>query len=294
MKLIASDLDGTLLQEDGTISEANQKAIQAAINNGIEFIVATGRSYDAASIPLKAAGIKCPVISLNGAVTYTKDKEIIQSIPLDKTVAKQITDVCDHEGMYIELFTNKGIFSGSREYFLKVMVDIMTSANPDISEADVREQAERRFQFEPVEFIDNYYEVLDSTEIKVYKILVFATEPEQLSNASEKLRVEEGVVITSSGDINLEFNHPEAQKGLAVEQYVQQKQWTMEDVMSIGDNWNDASMLQMAGRGVAMGNAADEIKALCSYTTSTNREDGVAVAIEEMLKEKQTIKDTSL
>lgn len=294
MKLIASDLDGTLLQEDGTISEANQKAIQTAIDKGIEFIVATGRSYDAASIPLKKAGINCPVISLNGAVSYTKDKQIIRSIPLDKGVAKQITDVCDQEGMYIELFTNKGIFSGSREYFLEVMVDIMTSANPNISEADVREQAESRFQFEPVEFIDNYHEVLDSTEIKVYKILVFATEPQQLSNASEKLRNEEGVVITSSGEINLEFNHPEAQKGLAVEQYVQQKQWTMEDVMSIGDNWNDASMLQMAGRGVAMGNAADEIKALCSYTTTTNREDGVAVAIDEMIKEQQKIIDASL
>ncbi|WP_017798350.1 Cof-type HAD-IIB family hydrolase [Oceanobacillus kimchii] len=294
MKLIASDLDGTLLKEDGTISEANQKAIQTAIDKGIEFIVATGRSYDAASIPLKKAGINCPVISLNGAVTYTKDKQIIRSIPLDKDVAKQITDVCDQEGMYIELFTNRGIFSGSREYFLEVMVDIMTSANPDISEADVRQQAERRFQFEPVEFIDNYHEVMDSTEIKVYKILVFATEPQQLSNASEKLRSEEGVVITSSGEINLEFNHPKAQKGLAVEQYVQQKQWTMEDVMSIGDNWNDASMLQMAGRGVAMGNAADEIKMLCSYTTLTNRDDGVAIAIDEMLKEQQRAIDASL
>lgn len=59
----------------------------------------------------------------------------------------------------------------------------------------------------------------------------------------------------------------------------------MKDVMALGDNFNDKSMLEQAGRGVAMGNAAEEIKKLCSYTTKTNNDNGVAYAIEEMLKE---------
>jgi len=59
----------------------------------------------------------------------------------------------------------------------------------------------------------------------------------------------------------------------------------MEDVMTMGDNWNDASMLEMAGRGVAMGNADDKIKKLCDYETAANDQDGVAKAIEEMLRE---------
>src|SRR5690625_2376428 len=93
------------------------------------------------------------------------------------------------------------------------------------------------------------------------------------------------ISITSSGAINIEFNHVDAQKGLALETLAKGMGIDMQDVMTLGDNFNDASMLQMAGRGVAMGNAEPEIKAMCDYTTKANDEHGVAVAIDEMLNE---------
>lgn len=117
MKLIASDMDGTLLNENGEISEANAEAVKIAVEKGIEFIVATGRSYHAANIPLQAAGITCPVVSLNGAVTYLENGKQINSIPMDKQVAARIANECSKLGMYVELFTNKGVLSESREHF---------------------------------------------------------------------------------------------------------------------------------------------------------------------------------
>ncbi|WP_152656994.1 Cof-type HAD-IIB family hydrolase [Oceanobacillus sp. CFH 90083] len=285
MKLIASDMDGTLLNENGVISEANAQAVKKAMEQGIEFIVATGRSYPAANIPLQAVGITCPIISLNGAVTYQENGKVINSIPMDKQVAARIADTCTKLGMYVELFTDKGIFSESREHFLDVLIDLLHLSHPNMSEQEIREMVEQRFQLEEVSFVEDLQLVSSDKDIEIYKILTFAFEEKQLEEAKRKLRDETGAVITSSGEMNLEFNHPKAQKGLAIQNYIEDSGWSMQDVMTMGDNWNDVSMLEMAGRGVAMGNASDQIKNLCQYETATNHQDGVAKAIEEMLEQ---------
>ncbi|AXI10812.1 Cof-type HAD-IIB family hydrolase [Oceanobacillus sp. 143] len=285
MKLIASDLDGTLLNEDGIVSEENAQAIKKAIDQGIKFVVATGRSYEAASKPLQAVGITSPIISLNGAVSYGEDQKIISKVAMDKEVSRQILASCQKRDMYIEFFTNDGMYSGSREYFLQVLVDIMKSANPDISDEEVREKAALRFQSEPVTFINDYEEIFSIDNVEIYKILAFSHDKTKLAAVREELSEESGIAITSSGDINLEFNHPEAQKGIALKSFAASLGIEMKDVMALGDNWNDASMLKMAGRGVAMANAEEGIKELCEYSTKSNIEDGVAAAIEEMLQE---------
>ena len=284
MKLIASDLDGTLLNENGLVSERNAEAIKKAQDNGIVFVAATGRSWEAASKPLQAAGITSPIISLNGAVMYDENDEELRSITMDKAVCKQILSVCRAGDMYLEFFTNKGIFSESREYFIEVLVDIMKSANPKLTDEDIREHANRRFQMEPVKFIDNYDLIFEMEDLVIYKVLGFTLVPENLVGVREKLTGEEGITITSSGDINLEFNHPDAQKGLALQDLANRLDIEMKDVMAMGDNWNDVSMLQSAGRGIAMGNASEGIKQLADEVTMSNIDDGVAVSIENVLR----------
>jgi Cof subfamily protein (haloacid dehalogenase superfamily) len=285
MKLIATDLDGTLLNEKGEVSIENAYAIKKAMNHGIQFVVATGRSYKAANNPLQAMNITCPIICLNGAITYDINQKLARKVPMDITVCKEVLSVCQEANMYIEFFTNQSVFSVSREYFLKVMMDIIKSANPDVSEEHIRERAEARFQNDQVQFIDNYDEVFLMEHIDIYKILGFSLEKNKLKEVYSKLEHKEGLTITSSGDINLEFNHPDAQKGIALEILAKGMGIQMEEVMALGDNLNDKSMLQRSGRGVAMGNATEEIKELCEYKTKTNNEHGVAFAIEEMLKE---------
>ncbi|WP_249869496.1 Cof-type HAD-IIB family hydrolase [Oceanobacillus saliphilus] len=285
MKLIASDLDGTLLNEEGVVSQENADSIKSALAQGIQFVVATGRSYEAARKPLLAAGITCPIISLNGAITYSENTEELRSVPLEHAISKKILEVARSADMYIEFFTNEGIYSVSRQYFMEVLIDIMKSANPQISEEEVREKAALRFQAEPVHFIDDYDEIFMKENLIIYKVLAFSLEKEKLAEVRTKLQSEKQVEITSSGDINLEFNHPEALKGIALKSFAESKGIEMEEVMALGDNWNDESMLKMAGRGVAMGNAAPGIKALCSYETKTNIENGVAFAIDEVLNQ---------
>lgn len=283
MKLIASDLDGTLLNERGQVSEKNAAAIQKALDHGVQFVVATGRSWDSASKPLQAAGIVSPLISLNGAAIYDEKATLLHQVTMDRDVAKRVLEVSREAGMYLEFFTNEGIFSVSREYFLEVLVDIMQSANPELTEEEIRSRAHLRFQSEPVTFIEDYDEVFEMENVIIYKILGFSLKPEKLAEVRQTLSQEGNLTITSSGEINLEFNHPDAQKGIALKRLVDQFQISMDDVVAVGDNWNDVSMLQAAGKGVAMGNASEEIKQLADEVTKKNTEDGVAAVIESVL-----------
>ena len=285
MKLIASDLDGTLLNENGEISEENLQAIKRIEEKGIKFVVATGRSYDAANKPFQSAGLSCPFICLNGANTFDLKGQLLHEITMELPICQKIISVCQKADMYIEVFTNQGIYSLSRENYMEIITQAIHTAKIDSTEEDIRQFIEQRFQDEKVQFIHNYEELFSMKDIKVYKILSFASQREELNKANENLKNESGMVITSSGPLNLEFNHPKAQKGIALKNLADKMGIQMKDVMALGDNLNDKSMLLQAGRGVAMGNAAEEIKELCTYITKTNHDNGFAFAIEEMLEE---------
>ncbi|MCC3356823.1 Cof-type HAD-IIB family hydrolase [Bacillus sp. REN16] len=285
MKLIATDMDGTLLNEKNEVSQENVLAIKMAIEKGIQFVVATGRSYESAVKPLQAVGLTCPIITLNGAATFNLKKQQIRDIPLDVSVCRRILDICQKSNMYVELFIDDRMYSTGNEHFMDILLKMFKNILTESTEDEIRDIIERRFQQEKMQFIKNYEDILTKTNKKIYKLLGFSIDEVNLQNAYKELEQEPGVVITSSGELNLEFNHPEAQKGLALESLANSMGIEMKDVMALGDNLNDKSMLQKAGRGVAMGNAVDEIKEVCKFITKTNNENGVAFAIEEMLKE---------
>ncbi|QDP39868.1 Cof-type HAD-IIB family hydrolase [Radiobacillus deserti] len=284
MKLIATDLDGTLLNGDHKISKENAEAIKKAQQQGVKLVVATGRSYNSARKPLADVGLVAPVICLNGAQIYTVEGKLVRSVSLEKNVVMNIVEACRSMGAYFELFTNHGGFSSSRDDFLNVMVDIMMSANPELQEEDVKQHAQKRFQEEEITIIEDYEQLINRTDIEIFKLLAFSTTDETLQSIRDDLADEQGVAITSSGFDNLEFNHPDAQKGIALELFAKDIGISMKDVMAIGDNYNDVSMLRAAGIGVAMGNADEEIKQVSDFVTKSNLEHGVAHAIEENLK----------
>lgn len=285
MKLIASDLDGTLLNENSKVSEANVRAIQKAIDKGVKFVVVTGRSYHAANMPLKEVGITCPIITLNGAGIYDIEGNVLRKISMDQAVCEKVYTACHKGEMYTEFFTNKGLFSFGRNTFINRMTSWWKTINPDFTEEEIHQKIELRFQNESVQFIEDYEQMVTIPDLEIYKLLSFAEDEKSHKQVVNELKDETGVVITSSGYLNLEFNHPKAKKGIALKELASNMGIEMKDVMSLGDNLNDKSMLEMAGRGVAMGNADEEILNLCNYTTKTNEEDGVAYAIEEMIRE---------
>ncbi|XXM72763.1 HAD family hydrolase [Lysinibacillus sphaericus] len=281
---ITSDMDGTLLNENQEISEANKQAILDAQKQGIEVIVATGRSYEEARHVLKYAGISCDIICVNGAEVRNKEGQIVHQAGIESSHAKQIASALNETGIYFEVYTDKGTYTENYDMGIELIVDIFTTANPDVTEGQVRQAARERFENGHIRLVDDYGTIFNDDSQLVYKFLVFSFDDEQLKAADEKLKNIDGIAVSSSGKENLEVNSIEAQKGVALEKVLKEKGLSPDDGMAMGDNLNDLSMMKVVGRPVAMGNALDEIKGFCTYQTAANRDDGVAKAIREAIQ----------
>ena len=283
VKLIATDMDGTLLNELGEISQENREAIKAAQAKGIKVVVATGRSYKEAFPPLEAAGITCPIICVNGAEMRNEQGEKVKSVPLSYQTYKQVAAILQDAGIYYELYTDSGTYSDNREKAFQTMVDYLTTAYPDYPEEKIKEKIDYRFARESFSIVNDYNEVLDQEAgVEIYKLLVFSNDEAALAAAAEKLQQLPELAVSSSAKNNLELTNRGAQKGIAVEEYATHHQISLEETMALGDNFNDLSMLKIVGYSVAMGNAEEEVKQVCSFVANRHDKHGVAHAIQEL------------
>lgn len=284
IKTIAIDMDGTLLNKMQTVSEENKSAIHKAQEEGIEVIIATGRSFEEARYALDKVGLECPIICVNGAALFTQEGKVAASHPMPIASVKNAAEWLEERGIYFEIYTSKGIFSKNYETAIDALVDVMVTANQDIDPSQIRKYAEARLQLGHVTSIADYAELFDQAELELYKILGFSTDLQVLDQAASRFKMDEGTAVTSSGRENVEITSKHAQKGIVLEKYVNEKEGSMQETMAIGDNYNDISMFERVGLSVAMGNAPTDIQNLCDEVTGTNEEHGVAKAILKVLK----------
>lgn len=287
IQLIVSDMDGTLLDNKLTVSEGNQLAIQAAEENGIKFMVATGRGYTEAVPALTEAGISCPMISVNGAQTYDKNGQLIDSIGIDKKDIREILAFTKANGLYTELVMSSGVYSNDKLQYVETLTHLLKTTNPHTSYKMALVLALGRMDQFNMNYVDEYEEVLADDKDLALKVLVFSNQGQTgLQSVRDEFGTDSQLVITSSFFNNIEINHVDAQKGIALERVAKKLNIPMEKVMSIGDNFNDVSMLKRTGVSFAMANAEDGVKERAKYMTASNSEDGVAEAIYRCINEK--------
>ncbi|MFD2446863.1 HAD family hydrolase [Bacillus sp. CGMCC 1.16607] len=284
IKCIATDMDGTLVSGAHIISQENKEAILAAQSKGIEVVVATGRSYEEASFILKDAELECPMILVNGAEIRTKEGKLIGENPIEKREAIEIAKGLHELDLYFEVYTSKGTYTNNREKGLSLIVDIFLSINPSADRDFIMKASMERFEEGHVHVVEDYDVLFQNEEHKILKLLVFSFEEEKLAAGGKVLEAFQNIAISSSARGNLEVTSIQAQKGVALSQFVKERGISLEETMAIGDNYNDVSMFQRVGRAVAMGNAVDEIKALCHFVTASNEESGVGKAIMEAME----------
>ncbi len=282
-------MDGTLVNNEMSINRENVEAIKLAQRSGINVVIATGRSYEEAITPVEAAGLTLPIICINGAQFRSSDGTILDSIPISKELYKETAKVLNAHSVYYELYTNKGTYSDDGDMAIEIIVDIIRSANPEIPEHKAHELAEYRVRNGRLETVEHYSSVLENPDMEIYKLLSFSRNDEDRSNAFNSLLTFSELAISSSAKDNIEITHRDAQKGIAIQKYAEELGIDLKEVMAIGDNYNDVSMFELAGYSVAMGNAEEDIKKLCSFTTKTNDESGVAHAIYTFMKQNDKV-----
>ncbi|WP_338232552.1 Cof-type HAD-IIB family hydrolase [Companilactobacillus muriivasis] len=289
IKLIASDMDGTLLNEKMEVSSRNIQAIKDAEKNGIEFLIATGRGLSEAK-PFLKNHVHPGFITLNGAEVFDPKEKLISSNPLSREAQKKVVALFNKYNVYFEVITDKGIFSNDREARVTNLANLLMKLNPGTSFKQALKDTQERVKMMPMNFVDNYDDVLNNDSYQIMKLIGFNEHEHRILAPLKKeiTKTIKDVVPTSSSPNNVEVNSIDAQKGIALLQYADNKNILPEEIMAIGDNLNDYSMIKSAGVGVAMANAIPAIKEIAQTQTDSNINDGVAQIIEQTIADNQT------
>ncbi|AGX45101.1 Cof-type HAD-IIB family hydrolase [Clostridium saccharobutylicum] len=283
IKLIASDMDGTLLNSDHKISKENLEAIKKAQEMGVHFAIATGRIYSDVEPFLKEYGIKCECVVMNGAEYRDEDGNVLESIDIDKNKAVEIFDMIESNEVSAEIYTNKGLYTiDTKEKALIQIAYRVQAFNPGTSFEEAIIIAKQHSHFTGLNYITDIKKFLNS-DIKIGKFVAFYNNEETTIEVKNKLESVKGLAISSTFTKNIEINNVNAQKGLILAKVAQKMGIEKDEVMVIGDSFNDYSMFTEFPVSFAMENAMPEIKKVAKHITDTNDNAGVAKAIYKVL-----------
>ena len=287
IKVIASDMDGTLLDNNHMLNERTIAAVKAAQEAGIRFMISTGRSFKQVEHVMKDVGIKCDYIVSSGAEIRNEDNEILQSSCMNIEDCRAVYEVLSKYNVTTIFGGEDGDYCiGSTSEREQELIDHMRTFHPNLSEEECRESELFQFMIKNTKVVSSFEE-LEKSNTRIIKIFATSNDLELLKKVDTKLQENPNIAVAASFENNIEVTDVQAQKGIALKKYIESLGYTMDEVMVFGDSMNDYSMISMDfGATIAMENAMQKIKDVAKYTTKSNAEDGVAYVIEELLKYK--------
>ena len=292
IKLIASDMDGTLLNHNHKIPKENVKLINFAKNQGIEFVVATGRAYYEALPALNEENINCDVISFNGGIVYDKNGNIISITPMLPKDLYYTIEILKSFDISYQLYTKNTIYTKSIETDINAYIDLIRSNGYDPDVEHLRAEAQEKLEMGYITEVENIEFYLNEKENPPIKIIAISNDISKLENAAKLLSENTNISVTSSGANNIEIMHKDATKGEALKEIAKIYGINLENTVAIGDNLNDQAMLDIVGYSVAMKNGNTILKEQAKYVTEkTNSEGGVADTIFKLIEENNEIKE---
>ena len=292
IKLIASDMDGTLLNHNHKIPKENVKLINFAKNQGIEFVVATGRAYYEALPALNEENINCDVISFNGGIVYDKNSNIISITPMLPKDLYYTIEILKSFDISYQLYTKNTIYTTSIETDINAYIDLIRSNGYEPDVEHLRAEAQQKLDVGYITEVENIELYLNEKENPSIKIIAISNDISKLKNAAKLLSENTSISVTSSGANNIEIMHKNATKGEALKEIAKIYGINLENAVAIGDNLNDQAMLDIVGYSVAMKNGNTILKEQAKYVTEkTNSEGGVADTIFKLIEENNEIKE---
>lgn len=283
IKAVFVDMDGTLLTDDKRVTEKNAQAIREFQERGGLFVINTGRDYQAASMPVREVGIFCDYLCLSGACVYEADGHCVKSDTIDREDLEKIRALEKKYDLYGLYLAGEGKYtSWTREscaaHYVKEEQILSAERGDDPTKVTTA-------QFDRILDHITYEQDIDGmirNGLQVFKIAILGMDQGILMKAKEELKSWEHLKIASSAHTNIEINSDRVDKGQSAADYAAEKGILPSEIMVIGDSENDIAMFGFPfGKTVAMGNAEESIKALCTDVTLSNEEDGVAYALEQ-------------
>ena len=287
IKLIASDMDGTLLNSNHKIPQNNIELIKFAQKNGIEFVVATGRAYYEALPALNDENIKCDVISFNGGIIYDKNGNIINITPMKLKDLYYTIEILKSLDISYQLYTKNTIYTKSIETDITAYIDLIRANGEEPNEQHLRQEAKNRLALGHITEVDNIELYLNQEDNPAIKVIGISNDLEKLKHATELLSGNDNISVTSSGANNVEIMDKKATKGEALKIVADIHDINLKNAIAIGDNLNDQAMLDIVEYSIAMKNGNKDLQKTAKFITEkTNSEGGVADSVMKLLKEK--------
>jgi Cof subfamily protein (haloacid dehalogenase superfamily) len=278
-KLIAIDLDGTLLSSNIDISKENIQAIQNAQNAGHIVMICSGRAPEDIKNVIEKTPLVCPVAGSNGTMVIA-DGKLLSQISINKEMVKKVAAVLDENKFPFKIYTSHGIFvASSWTERLLAFLEQNKEITKNITPKEYKQLTEQPKESDSIKIFDQLEDVLKIENIAVQKFFV-----PTLSGKTEliaTLKEYEDISITTSGPLNIEIMDINGNKSNGIQVMAEYFNIPIENTVAIGDNFNDVPMLEVAGLSVAMGNADPTVKDIADVVTLTNNEHGVAHAIEK-------------
>ena len=260
-KLIATDMDGTLLNSSAEVSKRTKQAVQKALDAGVLFVIATGRALPGMGMIADLHNEDMPLIILNGAsVVMARSRKVLFKKYLDISLAKEAYELGLSRNIPMAIWTDARLWISwecdrTNHYVRTYGVDLNIISDVDMLKDE-----------------------------GIYKVLWFGDQDSVIRYQNEMHEYfGKRLNSHSSWPTFLEFVSPDADKGAAMAEIGRIYGIEKREMIAVGDSYNDISMLKYAGLGVAMENAPDEIKAICNHVTLTNDNDGVAAVIDKFI-----------
>jgi len=278
VRLIALDIDGTLLDSEWKLPEANRSAIAEATRRGIEVALVTGRRYDFAMPIARKLDLPVTMIVNNGALVRTHDGETHLRHLLPRATAERVLDITRpwREGAGV-------VFDRPREN--QIVLEVVETDDP-IRSAYYARNKQFISQAKPLEscLTEDPIQVMLSGTVAPMRAAELVLRAAPFADAF-------GLAVTvyeSKDFAMIDVIHPQCSKGASLAEWATLRGFAREEVMAIGDNHNDLEMLSFAGIPIVMGNSVPELKIFGWHETGTNDENGVALAIEQFALREAT------
>ena len=282
-KLVAIDLDGTLLNSYGEVSENTKEEIKKAIENGVEVVLASGRPISSVEDLANELQANHYLISGNGAIVYDMyKKEVVYDKFLSKEQVLNIVKICEENSIYYNIYTENEVLTKSLNY----------------NSENTHKQEEKRTNINILTDVYDY--ILKSNDQKYLKVTVCDQSQIVFASIIKKLRtindidvldvahMSKKIIKSGTEEVLVEYCYTEitnknVNKWTALEYIMKEKNIDRNEVVAIGDNINDKEMIEEAGLGVAMGNSTPVIKEVANVEVGTNNEEGVRETFQKYI-----------
>lgn len=288
-KLIASDLDGTLLNSYGEVTENTKQVINTIQNQGTEFIIASGRPMDSIKTIAKTINSNKYFIAGNGAIIYDiQNKKTIYENCIPKNKLLEISKICQENNITYNIYTEQEVIAEALKY------NVLYYYKENLKKAENEKTK--------IKLVHNIYEYIQTTQdLKCIKITVCDSSKSVFNSIIKKLQTIQNIDIMEvshmsrkiirqgTEEVPIEYFYTEissinVDKWEALKYLAQVMQIKQEEIIAIGDNINDKKMIQNAGLGICMGQSSPDIKDIADYVTGDNNNEGVAEALLKFCK----------